>query len=54
MVRDYGKGYDPDTLGDETLGVGMIQDMAVYLDGSEVTVQTQNGVFIEVRFTKGE
>jgi len=54
LVQDYGKGYDPETLGDETLGVGMIEDMAMYLDESEVVVQTQNGVTIEVRFVKGE
>jgi two-component sensor histidine kinase len=54
IVRDYGKGYNPGTLGDETLGVGMIEDMAMYLDGSEVAVQTLKGVTIEVRFVKGE
>jgi len=54
LVQDFGKGYDPGALGDETLGVGMIEDMAMYLDESEVAVQTQNGVTIEVRFVKGE
>ena len=54
VVRDHGKGYDPQTLGDETLGVGMIEDMAMYLDESEVSVRTDNGVTIEVRFVKGE
>jgi len=53
-VQDYGKGYDPAALGDETLGVSMIEDMAMFLDESQVSVTTQHGVAIEVRFAKGE
>jgi two-component sensor histidine kinase len=54
MVQDFGKGYDPAALGDETLGVDMIEDMAAYLDESTVTVNTQFGVTIVVRFSEGE
>jgi len=54
QVRDYGRGYDPETLGDETLGVTMIEDMAAYLEGSVIDVETHKGVSISVTFNRGE
>jgi len=54
VVQDFGKGYDPAMLGDETLGVSMIEDMAAYLDQSTVTVHSEYGVSIVVMFAKGE
>jgi two-component sensor histidine kinase len=53
-IQDFGKGYDPETLGDESLGVSMIQDMADFLDDSSVTVNSSYGVSIVVTFSKGE
>jgi two-component sensor histidine kinase len=53
-IQDFGKGYDPDTLGDETLGVSMIQDMAAFLNESSVTVNSEFGVSIVVVFAQGE
>ena len=53
-VQDFGKGYDPETLGDESLGVSMIRDMADFLDESSVTVNSTYGVSIVVMFSKGE
>jgi two-component sensor histidine kinase len=53
-VQDFGKGYDPQTLGDETLGVSMIEDMAAFLNDSSVTVNSRYGVSIVVTFTQGE
>ena len=52
-IQDFGKGYDPKTLGDESLGVSMIQDMADFLDESTVTVNSTYGVSIVVIFSKG-
>jgi len=54
LVQDFGKGYDPAMLGDETLGVSMIEDMAAYLDQSTVTVNSEYGVSIVVMFAQGE
>jgi len=53
-VQDFGKGYDPETLGDETLGVSMIEDMAAFLNESSVTVNSAYGVSIVVVFAQGE
>jgi two-component sensor histidine kinase len=53
-VQDFGKGYDPATLGDETLGVSMIEDMAAFLNESSVTVNSEFGVSIVVMFAQGE
>ena len=53
-IQDFGKGYDPATLGDETLGVSMIQDMAAFLNESSVTVNSEFGVSIVVMFAQGE
>ncbi len=53
-IQDFGKGYDPDELGDETLGVSMIHDMAAFLNDSSVSVNSEFGVSIVVSFAKGE
>ena len=53
-VQDFGKGYDPTALGDETLGVSMIEDMAAFLNESSVTVNSEFGVSIVVMFAQGE
>jgi len=53
-VQDFGKGYDPAMLGDETLGVSMIEDMAAFLNKSSVTVNSEYGVSIVVMFARGE
>jgi len=53
-VQDFGKGYDPSTLGDDTLGVSMIEDMAAFLNESSVTVNSEYGVSIVVMFARGE
>ena len=53
-VQDFGKGYDPAMLGDETLGVSMIRDMAAFLNESSVTVNSEYGVSIVVMFARGE
>jgi len=53
-IQDFGKGYDPASLGDETLGVSMIEDMAMFLEQSSVTVNSEFGVSIVVMFTQGE
>jgi len=53
-VQDFGKGYDPAMLGDETLGVSMIEDMAAFLNKSLVTVNSEYGVSIVVTFARGE
>jgi two-component sensor histidine kinase len=53
-IQDFGKGYDPAELGDETLGVSMIEDLADYLNESTVTVNSELGVSITVVFAQGE
>jgi two-component sensor histidine kinase len=53
-IQDFGKGYDPTELGDETLGVSMIEDMAAFLNESSVTVNSEFGVSIVVMFAQGE
>ncbi len=53
-IQDFGKGYNPKELGDETLGVSMIEDMAAFLNNSSVTVNSDFGVSIIVKFDKGE
>ncbi len=53
-IQDFGKGYDPDMLGDETLGVSMIYDMAAFLKDSSVSVNSEFGVSIVVVFSEGE
>ncbi len=53
-IQDFGKGYDPEALGDETLGVAMIHDMASFLNESRVTVNSEFGVSIVVVFAQGE
>jgi len=53
-IQDFGKGYDPDNLGDETLGVSMISDMSAFLEDSSVTVNSEFGVSIVVIFASGE
>jgi len=53
-VQDFGKGYDPAMLGDETLGVSMIEDMAAFLNESSVTINSEFGVSIVVKFAQGE
>jgi two-component sensor histidine kinase len=53
-IQDFGKGYDPTTLGDETLGVSMIRDMANFLHESSVTVNSKIGVSLVVMFAQGE
>ena len=53
-IQDFGKGYDPATLGDETLGVSMIKDMAAFLNEGSVTVNSEYGVSIIVTFAQGE
>jgi two-component sensor histidine kinase len=51
-IQDFGKGYDPQELGDETLGVSMIEDMAAFLDNSSVSVNSKFGVSIIVDFAQ--
>ncbi len=53
-VQDFGKGYDPETFEDESLGVSMIQDMAEFLEDSTITINSTYGVSIVVMFSKGE
>ena len=53
-IQDFGKGYNPDSLGDDTLGVSMIQDMVAFLDESSMTVNSKFGVSVVVTFARRE
>ena len=52
-IQDFGKGYDPAVLGNDTLGVSLIKDMAAYLSESSVAVNSEYGVSIIVTFAQG-